>query len=258
MLVRKLVILGLWDCLCKFYIASIEKLRGFKFQVKTQNSRFRNYMSKMDSRRGAMPNCPAGAIPNQRLPNLIPQYPVSPASRAKEASVMAAEAAVTAERIGQKIRIWFCLFWIGLMYWIGHTQNESDKSHESDPDTLILAICKNRALSLNRTVFLILAIGQKFQTWLSYFWIESGWFARIGHNFWIWLEQTCYIFPLRSGRKCQIQRKRFCQIRCRSPVQKTIETIGRQIQIQDWQHQTWCTSRRTWQSDNRAPDCPIH
>ena len=54
----------------------------------------------------AMPNCPAGGIParysnipNQGLPNLIPQYPVSPASRAREASVMAAEAAVTAERI---------------------------------------------------------------------------------------------------------------------------------------------------------------
>ena len=70
--------------------------------------------------------------------------------------------------------------------------------------------------------------------------------------------QTRYIFPLRSGRRCQIQRKQFCQIRCRSPVQKPIETIGRQIQIQDWQHQTWCTPRRTWQSDNRAPDCPIH
>ena len=149
----------------------------------------------LDSRRGAMPNCPAGGIPvrysnipNQGLPNLIPQYPVSPASRAREASVMAAEAAVTAERIWQTIRIWFCLFWIGLMYWIGHTQNESDKSHESDPDTLILAICENRALSLNRAVFLILAIGQKFQTWLSYFSIESGLFERIWHNFWIWLE----------------------------------------------------------------------
>ena len=60
----------------------------------------------LDSRRGAMPNCPAGGIPvrysnipNQGLPNLIPKYPVSPASRAREASVMAAEAAVTTERI---------------------------------------------------------------------------------------------------------------------------------------------------------------
>ena len=95
------------------------------------------------------------------------KYPVSPASRAREASV-------TAERIWQKNRIWFCLFWIGLMYWIGHTQNESDKSHESDPDTLILAICENRALSLNRAAFLILAIGQKFQTWLSYLFNRIG------------------------------------------------------------------------------------
>ena len=176
-----------------------------------------------------MPNCPAGGIParyfnipNRGLPNLIPQYPVSPASRAREASVMAAEAAVTAERIWQKIRIWFCLFWIGLMYWIGHTQNESDKSHESDPDTLILAICENRALSLNRAVSLILAIGQKFQTWLSYFSFESGLFARIGHNFWIWLEQTCYIFPVRSGRRCQVQRNNFvrfdAEVRFRKPA----------------------------------------
>ena len=46
------------------------------------------------------------------------------------------------------------------------------------------------------------------------------------------LNKHATYFPCEAAAGVRFK-ENFCQIRCRSPVQKSIETIGRQVQIQD-------------------------